>query len=282
MTESERSSNHAQNSSVQSLALIAGEPMTVWPKDLFIPPDALLVLLESFEGPLDLLYYLIKRQNLNILDIPIALVTRQYMEYIQVMAINRLELAADYLVMAAMLAEIKSGMLLPRLPLESQDETLEDPRQELIKKLQAYEQMKQAALALDALHRFERDLFAIKLFHAGSTMLQIRPEIELDALVLAMQRLITIKDCEQAHTISREIYSTRDRMKEILLYLENDSRAVFHHLFTQKEGKMGLVTTFIAILELARLSLIRIVQSEPFSTLYILLPVTEIFEEETN
>lgn len=251
------------------LAMIAGEPLTEYPKDLFIPPDALLVLLESFEGPLDLLYYLIKRQNLDIMNIPIARVTRQYMEYIQVMAANRLELAADYLVMAAMLAEIKSSMLLPRLPV-SPDEEPEDPRQALVKKLQAYEHMKHAALALDARKRLDRDMFIIQLAGVGTEPVQIPPEVDLNALILAMRRLLTVKDCEQSHTISREMYSTNERMQAILRYLEDASQAAFHDTYTREEGKMGLVTAFMAILELARLSLIRIVQTEPFAVLYVL------------
>lgn len=250
-------------------AKIAGEPLTEWPKDLFIPPDALLVLLDSFEGPLDLLYYLIKHQNLDILDIPIALVTRQYMQYIQMMAANRLELAADYLVMAAMLAEIKSRMLLPRLPVEPEEEP-EDPRLELVKKLQAYEQMKHAALALDARIRLDRDVFAIQLRSPTFKPEQTYQEVDVSELVLAMQRLLTVKHCEQAHTISREIYSTEARMQAILRLLDHEPRAAFYQLFTVEEGRMGLVTAFMAMLELARLSLIRIVQVDSFSVPYVL------------
>lgn len=247
-------------------AIVQGEPMAVLPEDLYIPPDALEVFLDTFEGPLDLLLYLIKRQNLDILDIPIAGITRQYMEYIDMMEEIRFELAAEYLVMAAMLAEIKSRMLLPRP--ESIDEE-DDPRAELIRRLQEYERFKQAAENLDEIPRLERE---IHLAHAESPPLdQTRPEPEVDLreLLLAFKELLSRADKYTHHQISREPLSIRERMSNILAVLEGDSFTDFVTLFKVEEGRRGIVVTFMALLELLKESLIDLVQSEHFAPIYV-------------
>jgi len=250
------------------VARVAGRPITEVPADLFIPPDALEVLLDSFSGPLDLLLYLIRRQNIDILDIPILLITQQYMQYIQLMEANRLELAADYLVMAAVLAEIKSRLLLP--PSQSQaNEIEEDPRSELIRRLQAYEQIKNAAEAIDNLPRAERDFFRFVVPCEHLTKEIIYPDVTLANLTDAMSDLIKRQSHTIHHQISREPLSVRERMNLILESLSRGLSLGFNELFNPLEGRRGLVVSFLAILELVRLSLVTISQFAAYSSINI-------------
>ena len=247
-------------------AIVQGEPLAVLPEDLYIPPDALEVFLEAFEGPLDLLLYLIKRQNLDILEIPIAGITEQYMQYIDMMQEIRFELAAEYLVMAAMLAEIKSRMLLPR-PESSEEE--DDPRAELIRRLQEYERFKQAAEDLDKIPRMERDIY---LAHAEPPPLdQTRPEpdVDLRELLLAFKDVLSRADMYTHHQISREPLSIRERMSNVLAVLDAEAFTDFVTLFKVEEGRRGVVVTFMALLELLKETLIDLVQSEPFAPIYV-------------
>lgn len=247
-------------------AVVQGEPLTVLPEDLYIPPDALEVFLEAFEGPLDLLLYLIKRQNMDILDIPIARITKQYMQYIDLMGEMRFELAAEYLVMAAMLAEIKSRMLLPR-PEENEDE--DDPRAELIRRLQEYERFKQAAQDIDDIPRMERDthLTSVELPELEQT--RPEPDVDLRDLLLAFQDVLKRADMYTHHQIKRETLSIRERMSTILLMLSSDAFTEFSSLFVLKDGRRGVVVTFMAILELMKESMIDLVQAETFAPIYI-------------
>ncbi|MBA3535307.1 MAG: segregation/condensation protein A [Tatlockia sp.] len=250
------------------LATIDGQPLTDLPADLFIPPDALEILLDSFSGPLDLLLYLIRRQNIDILDIPIAHITQQYLQYIQMMEEHRLELAADYLVMAAMLAEIKSRLLLPPSP-GQQDEIEDDPRMELIRRLQAYEQIKNAATLLDDIPRAERDVFRFSLACEKIKRLIIHPDIELSSLSEAMLDLIKRQSHSIHHQISREPLSVRERMTAILDRLSGDKTVSFSQLFNRAEGRMGLTVTLLAVLELARQSLLLITQTNAYALIHL-------------
>lgn len=253
------------------VAVVLGEPYADAPKDLYIPPDALEVFLETFEGPLDLLLYLIKRQNLDILDIPVAAITHQYMQYIAVMEMIKMELAAEYLVMAAMLAEIKSRLLLPR-PEEDTDE--DDPRAELIRRLQAYEQFKTAAEDLDNLSRMERDVFEAG---AGLPELENRqplPDITLEEMLGAFRSVVMRANLHQHHNIKREFLSVRERMSNLLMLLQERGELEFISLFTIEEGRAGCVVTFLAMLELCKENLLEIVQDKPFAPILI-RPATE-------
>jgi segregation and condensation protein A len=250
------------------IARVRGEPLLHLPEDLYIPPDALEVFLEAFEGPLDLLLYLIRRQNLDILEIPIADITRQYIAYVELMKAFRLELAAEYLVMAATLAEIKSRLLLPRSA-EAMEEEGNDPRAELIRKLQEYEQFKEAALQLDELPRLERD---IHLIHAElPNMKQVKPlpEVDLKELLLALKDVMQRVELTTKHQVVLEPLSIRQRMTEVLDKIRQVEFAEFSTLFSAKEGKLGIVVTFIAILELLKQTLIDIVQTEAYGTLHV-------------
>ena len=249
------------------LAVIYGEPMTELPQDLFIPPDALKVLLDSFTGPLDLLCYLIRRQQIDIMNIPITLITKQYMEYIHLIEEHQLELAAEYLVMAALLAEIKSRLLLPRSIAEEEEE---DPRMSLVRKLQAYEQMKEAAKYLDELPRSEREFFRIQLSTVGVSLELVQPDVELQSLCEKMRALLTQQSHSIHHQIQQEALSVRDRMTFILTQLQDKQQVAFHHLWTKDEGGAGLVVSFLAILELAKQSLLQLIQATPFSPIYLL------------
>lgn len=250
------------------LAVVSGKPLTEAPVDLFIPPDALRVLLDSFTGPLDLLLYLIRRQNLDILDIPVAHITRQYMQYIQLMEAHRLELAADYLVMAAMLAEIKSRLLLP-VNKESEEENDEDPRMVLVRKLQVYEQFKQAAETLDTLPRCERDLFRITLEAQGLQAIVRPPEVLLSSLLDAMTDVITRQGHQVSHQIQREPLSVRERMGIVLERLQSGQCLSFTSLLRDDEGRMGLAVTLLAVLELARQSLLTLTQTVAYAPIYV-------------
>jgi len=257
---------NASNQSEMPFALVQGEPLSIIPQDLYIPPDALLVFLDAFEGPLDLLLYLIKRQNIDVLNIPIAAITRQYMEYIHLMGELELELAAEYLVMASMLAEIKSRMLLPR-PAESADE--EDPRAELIRRLQEYEQVKKAAEDLDAMDRLERDIYLTEIEIPQIEIKMPLPVVQIKDLLAAFRDVVNRAEQFASHHVDREPLSVRDRMVIVLNRISADHFTEFGDFFDLKEGRMGVVVSFLAILELLKESLIELVQSEPYAPIYI-------------
>ncbi len=248
-------------------AIVQGEALTTMPRDLYIPPDALEVILEAFEGPLDLLLYLIKRQNLDILDIPIAEITRQYMSYIDVMQELRLELAAEYLVMAAMLAEIKSRMLLPRPVLGDGEE--DDPRAELVRRLQEYERFKQAALDIDSLPQISRDVFSTSAEPPERNQARPHPDVNLRELLLAFREVLTRAEMFTHHHIQREPLSVRERMSRVLSSLTPERFTDFASLFTVEEGRMGVVVTFLAVLELIKESLIELIQAEAFAPIHV-------------
>lgn len=251
---------------VLPFAKVLGNPVLELPHDLYIPPDALEVFLETFEGPLDLLLYLIKRQNLDILDIPIAQITVQYMTYVDLMCGLRLELAAEYLVMAATLAEIKSRMLLPRP--ESVNEE-EDPRAELIRRLQEYERFKKAGEELEQLPRIERDVFLAQVDLPELSQERPLAEVDLRELIFALQDVLRRADLRTSHAVRRDLLSVRERMTLILQRLQDHQFLKFEELFTLEEGRAGVVVAFIAILELLKGSVIEIVQVEPFAPIHI-------------
>ena len=242
------------------LAVFKGQPVLQMPQDLYIPPDALEVILEAFEGPLDLLLYLIRRQNLDILDIPVAEITRQYVDYIDVLQDLRFELAAEYLVMAAILAEIKSRMLLPRAELEEGIEG--DPRAELVRRLQEYERFKKAAEDIDALPRMERDTSAASAFVPERATVRVPPPVDLREMLLALRDVLRRADMYTHHAITREALSVRQRMGELLSRLADGSFHAFESLFNVEEGRIGVVVTFLSTLELAKEQLLEIVQEE--------------------
>lgn len=250
-------------------ALVHGKAVTEPPRDLYIPPDALEVFLEAFEGPLDLLLYLIKRHNLDILDIPIAEITRQYMEYIDLMREMRFELAAEYLLMAAMLAEIKSRMLLPR-PAELEDEV--DPRAELVRRLQEYERFKQAAADLDALPRVDREVFPVAAEIPEAKVVKLPPRVELRDILLTFQEVMARAEMFSHHQIVLEPLSVRERMSIILDNVNAEQFVEFASLFTPEEGRRGVVVTLLAILELIRESLLELIQTEAFGPIYVKAP----------
>ena len=249
------------------LALVYGEAFNQMPQDLYIPPDALEVFLEAFEGPLDLLLYLIRKQNIDILDIPVAEITRQYMGYVELMKTVRLELAAEYLVMAAMLAEIKSRMLLPRSVAVEQEE--DDPRAELIRRLQEYERFKAAAEGIDTLARVGRDIYIPRLDAPQAKARKLLPEVSLEELLMSMAQVLRRSDMFESHQVSREALSTRERMSQVLERLRGGGFVPFAELFTAQEGKLGVVVTFMAILELVKEQLIDLVQNEAFAAIHV-------------
>lgn len=250
------------------LAIVRGEPMLQMPQDLYIPPDALEVILEAFEGPLDLLLYLIRRQNLDILDIPVAEITRQYMAYIELMRdVMRLELAAEYLLMAAILAEIKSRLLLPRPP--SDESIEEDPRAELVRRLQEYERFKRAAADIDELPRLERDTTVVQADTGERNVIRIPPPLELQDVLLALKDVMHRAELFGHHAIRREALSVRQRMGELLGRLDPVEFCRLETLFDVTEGRLGIVVTFLAMLELAKEMLIEIVQEEPLAAIYV-------------
>ena len=250
-------------------ALVQGQPYLTLPQDLYIPPDALEVFLDTFEGPLDLLLYLIKRQNLDILHIPIAVITDQYMEYMELMTELRLELAAEYLVMAAMLAEIKSRMLLPRPEAAAEDEG--DPRAELIRRLMEYERFKQAAQDLDDLPRLERDLFVVHAEFPPGHLHRAPPEVDLREVLMALRGLLARADLFISHRIEKESLSLRERMSLVLERVRGGRFVLFTELFDVTEGRAGVVVTFLALLELIRAATLELVQSEPFAPIHVRL-----------
>jgi segregation and condensation protein A len=225
------------------------------------------VILEAFEGPLDLLLYLIRRQNLDILDIPVAEITRQYMDYIDVMHEMRLELAAEYLVMAAILAEIKSRLLLPRPPVEEGVE--EDPRAELVRRLQEYERFKKAAEDIDRLTRMERDTLPASAELSERKVVKILPQVSLQEMLVAFKDVLSRAEMFAHHHVNRERLSVRQRMSDILSGLRETAFMNFTHLFRPEEGRMGVTVTFIAILELMREGLFEIVQSEAYGQIHV-------------
>jgi len=249
-------------------AVVLGEPQFQLPKDLYIPPDALEVILEAFEGPLDLLLYLIRRQNLDILDIPIADITEQYINYIQMMQDMRFELAAEYLLMAAMLAEIKSRMLLPRVNVDEEDEE-GDPRAELIRRLQEYERFKQAAEDLDELPQLGRDVHSVKVDAPHKNLDLPPPDVDLKEILLALKDVMNRADMFTSHHIQQEPLSLRERMSRVLETVNSSTFTNFTDLFDLAEGRPGVVVTFMATLELIKQQLIELVQNESFGTIHV-------------
>ena len=254
-------------------AVVQGEAVTELPRDLYIPPYALEVFLEAFEGPLDLLLYLIKRQNLDILDIPIAEITRQYVEYIELMKEIQLELAGEYLLMAAMLAEIKSRMLLPR-PVESGDEE-DDPRAELVRRLQEYERYKKGAEEISRMPRMERDIFPVEAELVDKKIVHVLPDLDLKELLVSLKEVLARAEHFEHHLIYREALSVRQRMGELLLTIKGDEFVEFCCLFDPREGRMGIVVTFLALLEVLKERLVEVVQAGSFGQIHVKLAAAE-------
>jgi segregation and condensation protein A len=251
-------------------AVVEGQPIIEMPRDLYIPPQALEVFLEAFEGPLDMLLYLIRRQNLDILDIPIAEITRQYMRYIELMQVLQLELAGEYLLMAATLAEVKSRMLLPRVGTdEAPDEA--DPRAELVRRLQEYERFKRAAEGIDRMPRLERDTWVASAELVDRKVVRIPPQVTLQEMLIAFQDVLSRSDMFAHHHVQREPLSVRQRMTDVMALLQDNAFVDFVRLFTPAEGRRGVTVTFVAILELLREGLIEIVQSEAYAPLHVRL-----------
>lgn len=248
-------------------AIVHGKAYTQLPQDLYIPPDALEVFLEAFEGPLDLLLYLIRRQNIDILDINVSEITSQYMAYVELMDSSQFELAAEYLVMAAMLAEIKSRMLLPRSSEEAEEE--EDPRASLIRRLQEYERFKQAAEDLNGIPRVGRDIFQASAQAPDRSLTRLDPDVELQELLLALSEVLRRADMFESHHVSKEKLSTRERMAQVLDRLAHHQFVPFVSLFKVEEGRLGVVVTFLAVMELIKESLVEIVQSESFGPIHV-------------
>jgi segregation and condensation protein A len=256
-----------QTNEYSALAIVNGEPISQFPDDLYIPPDALEVFLELFEGPLDLLLYLIRRQNLDIINIPISQITHQYIAYIQVMDVLKMELAAEYLVMAAWLAEIKSRMLLPR-PAELEDDEF-DPRATLIRRLQEYECIKNVAEEIDLIPRLERDIFAAIVDVSVINIERPLPDIQLKEMLLAFQDVLKRVEQLSHHHITKEPLSVRERMSAILENLKGADSLLFSQLFLRKEGRQGAVVSFLAILELCKEGIIDIFQPQPYAELRV-------------
>ena len=249
-------------------AVVQGKELSTVPKDLYIPPDALEIILEAFEGPLDLLLYLIRRQNLDILDINVAEITRQYMGYIELMQAIQLELAAEYLVMAAMLAEIKSRILLPRQVVEDEDEEA-DPRGELIRRLQEYERFKAAAEDIDEMPRMGRDIHQASGESPDRSEERQFPEVGMREVLSALADVLRRAEMFESHHIQLEKLSTRERMSQVLEAIRGKQFVPFVSLFVEKEGRLGVVVTFLAIMELIKESLVEIVQNESFGPIHV-------------
>jgi segregation and condensation protein A len=250
-------------------AVVEGQPLTELPRDLYIPPQALEVFLEAFEGPLDLLLYLIRRQNLDILDIPIAEITRQYTRYIELMQVLQLELAGEYLLMAATLAEVKSRMLLPRVHAADAEEA--DPRAELVRRLQEYERFKRAAEGIDRISRLERDTWVASAELVDRKVVRIPPQVSLQEMLLAFQEVLARSDMFAHHHVQREPLSVRQRMADVLSMLNGNGFMDFVRLFKPEEGRRGATVTFVALLELLKEGLIDLVQSEAYGPLHVRL-----------
>lgn len=249
-------------------ALVHGEAFTKLPKDLYIPPDALEVILESFSGPLDLLLYLIRKQNIDILEIDVSAITHQYVAYVEMMEAVQFELAAEYLVMAAMLAEIKSRMLLPRSS-EDEDDDEHDPRAQLIRRLQEYERFKNAAEDIDGLPRMHRDTHLAKVKGPDRNLTRPAPEVDMRELLIAFAEVLRRADMFTSHHVEKEKLSTRERMSQVLDRLKDSQFMPFVSLFNTSEGKLGVVVTFLAVMELIKESLVEIVQSEMFGPIHV-------------
>lgn len=250
-----------------AFARLYGEPLFQMPTDLYIPPDALEVFLEAFEGPLDLLLYLIKRQNLDILEIDVSRITEQYMHYVELMDAMQFELAAEYLLMAAMLAEIKSRMLLPRSSEIDEDE--EDPRAQLIRRLQEYERFKKAAEDIEEMPRMERDTWMGSANPPDINRSRPDPEVDMRELLVALSEVLRRADMYESHHVQREALSTRERMSDVLEALAGQQFVPFVSLFRAEEGRLGVVVTFLAVMELIKESLVEIVQTESFGPIHI-------------
>ncbi|MFT6757990.1 MAG: segregation and condensation protein A, partial [Chitinophagales bacterium] len=247
---------------------VRGEAVTVLPKDLYIPPEALEVFLDTFEGPLDLLLYLIKRQNIDILEINVFEITKQYISYVELMDSMQFELAAEYLVMAAMLAEIKSRMLLPRSE-EALDDDGEDPRAALIRRLQEYERFKAAAQDIDELPRLGRNVHQASAEPPEIDKQRPEPDVEMRELLVCLAEVLKRADMYASHQIEREQLSTRERMSQVLSKLQGKQFVPFVSLFVVDEGRLGVVVTFLAIMELIKEQLVEIVQTEDFGPIHV-------------
>jgi segregation and condensation protein A len=266
--ESTNGNEPAPQQAEMPFAIVLGEKLTELPKDLYIPPQALEVFLDAFEGPLDLLLYLIRKQNIDILDIPIARIADQYMGYIDLMLGVKLELAAEYLVMAAMLAEIKSRMLLPR-PAGAEEEEEEDPRAQLVRRLQEYERYSKAAQEINELPRLGRDVYTALVEFEGTRPERPQPQVSLTDLLGAFRKVLERADLFKSHNVQREALSVRERMTRVLDHVNKDGFVNFENLFDLEEGRMGVVVTFLAILELLKESLVTVVQQEPFAPIHV-------------
>ena len=261
------------------VAIVRGQVVEQLPDDLFIPPDALEVVLEAFEGPLDLLLYLIRRQNLDVLEIRVAEITHQYMQYIELMSVLQLELAGEYLVMAAMLAEIKSRMLLPQESDVDEDET--DPRAELIRRLQEYEVFKEAAANIDAMPRIERDIHVATVEKPEFVRAQSAPGVDFRELAMALAEVLNRVELYKRHSITVEPLSVRERMSKILDQIAGVSGFLnFPELFELEEGRKGVIVTFLALLELMREGLVDVSQNEPYSPIYVLIASEAVEDKE--
>ena len=258
----------ARSVDADTIALVQGRPVRELPTDLYIPPEALEVFLETFEGPLDLLLYLIRKQNLNILEINVAEITAQYMQYIELMSMLQLELVGEYLVMAALLAEIKSRMLLPR-PADAIDDE-DDPRAQLIRRLQEYEQIKTAAEDVERMPRVDRDIFLARPARPELVRERVDPPVDMRDLLLALAEVLRRAEMFSSHSVVLEPLSVRERMSNVLALISAESDFVpFGRLFTRAEGRMGVIVTFLALMELVRSGLVSLVQNEPFAPIYL-------------
>ncbi|MCV6625815.1 MAG: segregation/condensation protein A, partial [Cellvibrionaceae bacterium] len=266
-SDTEAAHPHPPSQGEMPFAIVDGKEMTTLPKDLYIPPDALEVILEAFEGPLDLLLYLIRRQNIDILDINVSEITSQYMQYVELMDAMQFELAAEYLLMAAMLAEIKSRMLLPRSNEVEEDE--EDPRANLIRRLQEYERFKKAAEDIDDLPRLGRDVHQGSAQPPDRNLTRPEPEVDLKEILLALSEVLRRADMFESHHVEKERLSTRERMGQVLDNLAHKQFVPFVSLFTVEEGRLGVVVTFLAVMELIKESLVEIIQTDDFGAIHV-------------
>ena len=270
-TGSERSANTEDHNGPEQaempFAIVQGQAYTQLPKDLYIPPDALEVILEAFEGPLDLLLYLIRRQNLDILDINVSEITRQYVDYVEMMEAMQFELAAEYLVMAAMLAEIKSRMLLPRTVEDDEEEG--DPRAQLIRRLQEYERFKVAAEEINELPRVGREIHLATAKEPDRELTRAHPDVEMKELLLALSEVLRRADMFESHHVEREKLSTRERMTQVLALLHEGQFKPFVSLFRVEEGRLGVVVTFLAVMELVKEQLVELIQNEHFGAIHV-------------
>ncbi len=270
MTDAPTRLDSARQRDNNVVALVDGKVLDQVPGDLYIPPEALEVFLEAFEGPLDLLLYLIRRQNLDILNIEVAEITEQYLRYIDLMKALKLDLAGEYLLMAAMLAEIKSRLLLPQSAI---DEEEDDPRAELVRRLKEYEQARKAAQTLDELPRLERDLYTAHASKPELVKRHVQPDVDLHELMVALAHVLRLANLHQTHAVQLEGLSVRSRMSDVLARVNAAPGFVpFDALFDPREGRQGVVVTFLAVLELAREVLLELVQNAPFTPIYVRTP----------